>query len=78
MEASFDTLVLEPQDIKDGKHRKIYYGVDYEEYETTWITQMQEAITKAGIQFPEWVDDALLLKFIEGTKGKAKKAIERL
>lgn len=49
MESSFDTLVLEPCDIKDGKLRKIYYEVPYEEYEDKYIAKMKEYITKKSI-----------------------------
>ena len=79
MESSFDTLVLEPCDIKDGKLRKIYYEVPFEEYEHKYIAKMKEYITEKSLTFPEWVDDATLLKFAEATRGKKiKKSIKRL
>jgi hypothetical protein len=43
MEASYEDLVLEPADIKIGKQRRIYYGVEYERYELEWITNVKAA-----------------------------------
>lgn len=79
MESSFDTLVLEPCDIKDGKIRKIYYDVPFEEYEVQYIAKMREYMVQNSLEFPEWVDDATLLKFAEATRGKKiDKSVKRL
>jgi hypothetical protein len=76
--AAFDSLILEPHDIKDGKLRKIYYGVQYEQYELEWIEKIKKEIEWKSVHFPEWIDDALLLKAMEANKGKASKAVTHL
>ena len=78
MESPYDTLVLAPLDIKEGRNRKIYTGVEFEEYERNWIEGIKAIIQNKGIVFPDWIDDTLLLKGMESAKGKAARAIEML
>jgi hypothetical protein len=78
MESAFDSLVLEPLDIKAGKLRKIYYGVEFEEYELKWIAAMRAQVAKVRLELPDFIDDQQLLKSAESTRGKAKKAVDNI
>jgi hypothetical protein len=78
MEPALADLQLEPQDIKDGILRKIYYNVEYEPKELDWIQQMKDAVAEANLTLPEFIDDATLLKNAESTMGNIKKSVKLL
>ena len=75
MEITHDTLQFNPDDIKVGPIRKIYYGVPYDDYELNWVQQIKDEILAQQESFPEWVDDGVLLKAVEYTCGKVNKAV---